>query len=96
MAYVKTAKDLAWDRERSKLQGEVHKWMDKFAASQRENAQKDLEIAALGRRVEELEAAIQELTNGEATPDEVIAKMRKNAELADMMKFLVNGTRGIF
>ena len=96
MAYQTTAKDLAWDRERQKLQAQIrgyqHMAQDNFNAME---AYKQKYIESQ-RENEELRAAITELTKGEMTPDEVMAKMRKQSELADMMKFLVNGTRGMF
>lgn len=40
--------------------------------------------------------AITYLTEGAATPNEVLERMKKQAELCDMMKLFVNGARGIF
>lgn len=96
MAYQKTAKDKAWDRERQKLQSERMEWIRKCGEKEHTIQCQTGEIAILKQRIEDLEAAIVELTKGEMTPDEAVMKLRKNAELADMMKFLVNGTRGIF
>lgn len=96
MAYKKTAKDLAWDRERQKLQSQIQgfKHMAHDNANTMEAYKKKYEESQ--RENERLRAAIDELTKGEMTVEEVLQKMRKNAELADMMKFLVNGTRGMF
>lgn len=96
MAYQKTAKDLAWDRERQKLQSQIqgykHMAQDNFNAME---AYKEKYIESQ-RENEKLRAAITELTRGEMTPDEVLTKMRKQAELADTMKFFVNGAKGIY
>ena len=96
MAYKKTAKDLAWDRERQKLQTQIQGY--KHMAQDNANAmeaykQKYIESQ---RENEKLRAAIEQLTNGEVSTEEVLERMKKQSELSDMMKFLVNGTRGMF
>ena len=96
MAYQKTAKDLAWDRERAKLHHEAEEWRMKYNQSQAIVSAQEQEMLAYEIENQELRAAITELTKGEMTPDEVMAKMRKQSELADLMKFMVNGTRGMF
>ena len=96
MAYQKTAKDLAWDRERAKLRHKAEEWRMKYSQSQAIVAAQGQEMLAYEIENQELRAAIAELTKGEMTPDEVMAKMRKRSELADLMKFMVNGTRGMF
>ena len=96
MAYQKTAKDLAWDRERAKLRHEAEEWRMKYNQSQAIVSAQEQEMLAYEIENQELRAAITELTKGEMTPDEVMAKMRKQSELADLMKFMVNGTRGMF
>ena len=96
MAYQKTAKDLAWDRERAKLRHEAEEWRMKYNQSQAIVSAQKQEMLAYEAENQELRAAIAELTGGEMTPDEVMTKMRKQSELADLMKIMVNGTRGIF
>jgi predicted nuclease with TOPRIM domain len=96
MAYKKTAKDLAWDRERQKLQTQIQGY--KHMAQDNANAmeaykQKYIESQ---RENEKLHAAIEQLTSGEVSVEEVLERMKKQSELSDMMKFLVNGTRGMF
>ncbi len=96
MAYQKTAKDKAWDRERAKLRGEANYWQLAYGQKERECQTMEKEIAALQKENEKLRAVIAELTKGEMTPEEVMAKMRKQSELADLMKFMINGTKGMF
>lgn len=96
MAYQKTAKDKAWDRERAKLRGEANYWQLAYGQKERKCQALDEEIAALQKENERLRAVIAELTKGEMTPEEIMTKMRKQSELADLMKFMVNGTRGMF
>lgn len=96
MAYKKTAKDLAWNRERQKLQAQIQGY--KHMAQDNANAmevykQKYIESQ---QENEKLRAAIEQLTNGEVSAEEVLERMKKQSELRDMMKFLVNGTKGMF
>ena len=88
MAYQKTAKDLAWDRERAKLRREAEEWRDKYMKSQAIVSAQEQEMLAYEIENQELRAAITELTRGEMTPDEVMAKMRKESELKDMLSVL--------
>lgn len=96
MAYQKTAKDLAWDRERQKLQSQIqgykHMAQDNFNAME---AYKKKYIESQ-RENEKLRAAIEQLTSGVVSAEEVLERMKKQAELSDLMKVMINGTRGIF
>ena len=88
MAYQKTAKDLAWDRERIKLKSEISDWERAFRQEQKDklilaNKNKELED-----RVAALEQALAELTKGEMTPDEAVKHMRKQSDARDMLSFL--------
>ena len=96
MAYKKTAKDLAWDRERQKLQSQIQGY--KHMAQDNANAMEAYKKKYIESQQEneKLRAAIEQLTNGDASAEEVLERMKKQSELSDMMKFLVNGTRGIF
>lgn len=96
MAYQKTAKDLAWDRERAKLRHEAEEWRMKYNQSQAIVAAQEQEMLAYECENQSLREAIAYLTEGAATPDEVLEKMKKQSELCDMMKILVNGARGMF
>ena len=88
MAYQKTAKDLAWDRERTKLQHESKMWKQSFERERESklilaNKNKELED-----RIEALELAIIELSNSQMTPDEAVKHMRKQSDACDMLSFL--------
>ena len=96
MAYIKTAKDKAWDKERLRLMKEAENWRKLVIERDRQLYEKENEIKALTSRIADLEMAIGKLTDGNATPDEIIKKINKNAELADTMKFFVNGMRGMW
>ena len=96
MAYIKTAKDKAWDKERLRLMKEAENWRQLVIERDQQLCEKDKEIEALTCRITDLETAIGKLTDNTMTPDEVIKKINKNAELADTMKFFVNGMRGMW
>lgn len=88
MAYEKTAKDLAWDREQAKLQHESKMWKQSFERERESklilaNKNKELED-----HIEALELAIIELSKGQMTPDEAVKHMRKQFDAHDMLSFL--------
>ena len=87
MAYQKTAKDLAWDRERAKLRREAEEWRDKYMKSQAIVSAQEQEMLAYEMENQELRDAITDLTDGKMTPDEVLEHMRKGSQLADMLNF---------
>ena len=94
--YEKTAKDKAWDAQRTKLQAEVSMWRNRYNVEYARCESLMRKNDELTQCITDLEAAVEELTKGEMTAEEVLAKMRKQAELSDMVKFLVNGSRGLF
>lgn len=96
MAYIKTAKDKAWDKERLRLMKEAENWRKMVVERDKQLYEKENEIKALNCRIADLEAAIGRLTNDTMTPDEIIKKIHRSAELADNLKFLVNGVRGMW
>lgn len=87
MGYQKTAKDLAWDRERAKLRREAEEWRDKYMKSQAIVSAQEQEMLAYEMENQELRDAITDLTDGKMTPDEVLEHMRKGSQLADMLNF---------
>ena len=87
MAYQKTAKDLAWDRERAKLRHEAEEWRDKYMKSQAIVSAQEQEMLAYEMENQELRDAITDLTDGKMTPDEVLEHMRKGSQLVDMLNF---------
>ena len=90
--YKKTAKDKAWDRERIKLQSEIQEWIMKCGEKEAVIQGQIDQITILENEIAYLRAAVEELTKGEMTVKEVLVKMRKQAELSDMVKFLMNGS----
>ena len=96
MAYKKTAKDLAWDRERIRYESEINQLRKYILKQEKEIVNLNEEIEKLLRENQDLCGAVEALSENNLTPAEAIEKMNKNVELCDIMKFLVNGTRGIF
>lgn len=96
MPYQKTAKDKAWDKERQKLKSEINDWIAKCGQKEHTIQRQAGEIAILKNKIEKLEQAIAYLTEGKATPEEILKRLDKNAELADMMQFLAKGIQGMF
>ena len=94
MAYQKTAKDIAWDRERQKLKSEINDWIAKCGQKEQTIQCQIGEIAILKNRVEKLEQAIDYLTEGKATPEEILKKLDKNAELAGILQFMAKSMPG--
>ncbi len=94
MAYQKTAKDLAWDRERTKLQSEVQSWIKKCADKEATIQEQKRQNLILANRVHELEEAINKLTTGKMTPDEAIADLRSAAKIGEMASFIMGWERG--
>ena len=94
MAYQKTAKDIAWNRERQKLKSEISKWIAKCGQKEQTIQRQTDEIATLKNRIEKLEQTIDYLTEGKAAPEEVLKKLDKNAELAGILQFMAKSMPG--
>lgn len=94
MPYQKTAKDKAWDRERQKLKSEINKWIVKCGQKEHTIQCQTDEIAILKNKIEKLEQAVTYLTNGTTTPEEVLRKLDKNAELAEILQFMAKSMPG--
>lgn len=94
MPYQKTAKDKAWDKERQKLKSDINGWIAKCGQKEHTIQCQAGEIATLKNKIEKLEQAIAYLTEGKATPEEILKKLDKNAELADILQFMVKSMPG--
>lgn len=94
MPYQKTAKDKAWDKERQKLKSDINGWIAKCGQKEHTIQCQAGEIATLKNKIEKLEQAIAYLTEGKATPEEILEKLDKNTELANMLQFMVKSMPG--
>lgn len=95
MPYQKTAKDKAWDKERQKFKSEINGLTVKCGQKDHTIQCQAGEIDILKNKIEKLEQAIAYLTEGKVTPEEILKKLDKNAELAGMMQFLAKGIQGM-
>ena len=75
MPYQKTAKDMAWDKERQKLKSEINDWTAKCGQKEHTIQCQAGEIATLKNKIEKLEQAIAYLTEGKTTPEEILKKL---------------------
>lgn len=94
MPYKKTAKDLAWDAQRTKLKAQAAMWEDYYNVERAKNESLVRKNQELKERIHDLEQAIAYLTEEKATPEEVLKKLDKNAELAGMLQFMVKSMPG--
>ena len=89
MAYQKTAKDLAWDKERTKLKSEISDWIRKCGDKEKTIQEQQREILILTNRVRNLEEAVGKLTNGKMSADEAVENLRSSAKIGEMAAFLM-------
>lgn len=89
MAYQKTAKDLAWDRERTKLKSEIAGWVHKCSDKEKKIQEQQREILVLANRVRDLEEVIGKLTDGKMSADEAVENLRSSAKIGEMAAFLM-------
>lgn len=68
MAYQKTAKDKAWDKERTKMRSEISNWISKCGEKERQIQEQNKKIADLESQLRTYHQVISTLSNGKATP----------------------------
>lgn len=88
MAYQKTAKDRAWERERIRLKSEIQNWIRCCSEKESTIQEQQKKILIQANRIHELEEVIAKLTNNQITPDEAIANLRSTAKLSETLSFL--------
>lgn len=83
MNYKKTAKDLAWDKERQKMKSEIHQLTMKCGQKEREIQLRNGQIAILENRITELEEIIQSIS--ELSVEQLTAHYHRTKHLTDML-----------
>jgi uncharacterized protein (DUF3084 family) len=86
MPYQKTAKDKAWDKERQKLKSEINDWIVKCGQKDHTIQSQSDEIIALKDKIKKLEQAIAYLSENKETPEEILKKLDKAAELVNILQ----------
>jgi hypothetical protein len=94
MEYQKTAKDKAWDLERTKLRTEASMWQNRYNVENARCEYLTRQNQTLKDHIHDLEEAITRLTDGKMTPDEAVASLRSAAKIGEMASFIMGLERG--
>ena len=90
MAYQKTAKDKAWDVQRTKLRVEASMWQNRYNVENARCEYLTRQNQILESRVRDLEEAISKLTNGKMSADEAVESLRSSAKIGERAAFLMS------
>ena len=91
MAYQKTAKDKAWDKERQKLKSDKTLLETKIFELSIINKKQENEIIALNKTIAELKTVISKLTDNKVSPEEFITYMRNTSKAIELFATIKKG-----
>ena len=92
MVYKKTAKDLAWDREREKLRREKESWIH-LCAEKEQNIQYLTDLVSIqAEKIAKLEKAINLISEGKYTSDQLLKHMENTNMLMGLLKYQIIDT----
>jgi peptidoglycan hydrolase CwlO-like protein len=91
MAYQKTAKDKAWDKERQKLKSDKALLETKIFELSIINKKQENEIIALNKTIAELKTVISKLTDNKVSPEEFITYMRNASKAVELFTAIKKG-----
>ena len=88
MSYQKTAKDKAWDKERTKMKSEISNWISRCGEKEKQIQELNKKIANLESQLRIYHQVISTLSNGKATPEEIISSMKRTENFANTLDVL--------
>lgn len=95
--YKKSAKDLAFDRERARYRNEIQKREDALKEANALLKERKSEIAALNEEIAKRDVIICSLTeDSEVTPEILLANLKRDAKLKETLGSLTQITRMIY
>lgn len=84
----KSAKDIAFDKERQKFQREIKEHKENVAALNQLIQEKDLCIAELRKEIVELKQSIDYLNKSNCSPKELNDHIKRTKKITDMFSLL--------
>lgn len=84
----KSAKDIAFDKERQKFQKEIKEHKENITSLNQIIQEKDLYITELRKEVDELKQSISYLNKSNCSPEELNDHIKRTKKITDMFSLL--------